>query len=195
MTLNMELHWRAWRREENKPTLTGEAGAGLLVVLTGNGKGKSTAAYGMAWRAMARNIHVGVVQFIGQGEPGAEAQTLGKHAYGEFKAFGAGCSWQSQQRNENKAQAVAAWAEVKRMLADTKYGMVICDDILPLLHEQWLSLDTVQRELKQRRRNVHVILTGRHAPHEIMDQADLVTEMRQVKYPQMATPAQAGIEF
>ena len=195
MTLNMELHWRAWRAEQNRPALTGEGGAGLLVVLTGHGKGKSTAAFGMAWRAVTRQIKVGVVQFMGGAHPSIELQTLGRQPLCEFKVFGVGGHQPHPLRAADKAQAIAAWLEVKRMLADPAIGMVICDDIFPLIHDQLLDLDVVLAELKRRRRDVHLILTGRHAPYELMDKADLVTNMRQMAYPPLTTPAQAGIEF
>ena len=195
MTSEFDLHWRTQRTMAGDPVLSGDRKTGLLVVLTGHGKGKSTAAYGMAWRAIARNMKVGVVQFIGSGQPCAELLTLGQQALCEFKVFGSGCDWTKQSQIDSRAQAVAAWVEAKRMMTDPALKMLILDDIHPMLYHQFLNLDTVMRKLNQRRADLHVVLTGRHAPYELRDHADLVTDMQPAKHPYPAVCAQAGIEF
>lgn len=170
---------------------------GLLAVFTGNGKGKSTAAFGMAWRAVMNKKKVGVVQFLGGSPKSAEFQSLGQHALCTFKIFGANCLWQSQVSQHEKPEAVAAWVEVKRMMADPGIAMIICDEINPLIQYQYLNLDTVIGVLKQRRPDLHIVFTGRSAPIELLDFADLVTEMREVKHPhtKYQLAAQPGIEF
>ena len=194
MTTEFNLHWRAWRAA-GEVRLSGEHATGLLVVLTGHGKGKSTAAFGMAWRAIARNMKVGVVQFMGSEQPCAELLTLGQQPLCEFKVFATSCDWESAARTATRAQAVAAWIEAKRMMADPAIKMIILDEVHPMLYHQFLNLDTVLRVLQQRRADLHVVLTGRHAPYELRDRADLVTEMKREKHPFPAIAPQAGIEF
>ena len=195
MTSAFDLHRRTQRVIEANPGLSGTRKAGLVIVLTGHGKGKSTAAFGMAWRAIARNMKVGVVQFIGSEQPCAEFLTLGQQPLCEFKVFGTGRDWERPARIESHAHALAAWLDAKRMMADPDLNMLILDDIHPMLHHQFLNLDTVLRALQRRRADLHVVLTGRHAPYELRDRADLVTDMQPAKHPYPAVCAQAGIEF
>ena len=195
MTSAFDLHRRTQRVIAANPALSGTRKTGLVIVLTGHGKGKSTAAFGMAWRAIARNMKVGVVQFIGSEPPCAELQTLGQQPLCEFKVFGTGCDWEKPARTESRAHALAAWLEAKRMMADPAIQLLILDEVHPMLHHQFLKLDTVLRALQRRSADLHVVLTGRHAPYELRDHADLVTDMQPAKHPYPAICAQAGIEF
>ena len=197
MKSDIELHQRMWRGDAEQPALPGEKSKGLLVVFTGNGKGKSTAAFGMGLRTVAQKKRLGVVQFLGGSTSSAEYLSLGNHSLCDFKIFGTDCSWQSKDRNLDMGNVAAAWAEAKRMIEDPSYSMVILDEVNLLLKHQYLNLDALIRVLRHRRPDLHVVLTGRYAPFELIDFADLVTEMRPMKHPFPAqkVAAQAGVEF
>ena len=198
MRTEMQFHLRRWCAEEQAhDTKRQPTPHGLLTVFTGPGKGKSTAAFGMAWRAIANNMKVGVVQFIGSAGQNAEISTLGQHPLCEFHVFGSGCLWNTERYAYDKAQMVAAWLAVRAMMDDPAYGLIICDEINPVIHHQYLNLDTLKRELKNRRPALHMVLTGRNAPFELQDLADLATDMQEIRHPfsgQKLTP-QAGVDY
>ncbi len=197
MRADIELHQRMWHGSSLSQEQQVDSSKGLLVVYTGAGKGKSTAAFGMGLRSLNRKMKVGVIQFLGGTTSSAEYQMLGQHPLCDFQIFGNDCSWQSKDRNADMVFVMNAWAEAKRMMADPSYHMVILDEINLLLKHQYLSLDALIRALKQRRPELHVVMTGRNAPFELLDFADMVTEMRAMKHPfdKQRAPAQAGIEF
>jgi len=171
---------------------------GLLIVHTGKGKGKTTAALGMVVRAIGHGKKVGVVQFV------KGAMTTGEKAvfdafpdHVEFKPMGEGFTWDTQDRARDIAVARAAWDEVKRMIADPSYDMVLADELNIVLRYDYLPLDEVLAVLAARPEMKHVIVTGRNAPDALIAVADLVTEMTLVKHPfrEQGVKAQAGIEF
>ncbi|VXC48495.1 Corrinoid adenosyltransferase [Sphingomonas sp. 8AM] len=170
---------------------------GLLIVHTGAGKGKSTAAFGMAVRAMGHGMKVGVVQFV------KGAMTTGEKAIFdafpeliEFRAMGEGFTWDTQDRARDVASARAAWDEVQRMLADPAIAMVIADELNIVLRYDYLPVDEVVAVATARAPMKHLVITGRNAPDALIAAADLVTEMTQVKHPFRAgVKAQAGVEF
>jgi cob(I)alamin adenosyltransferase len=171
---------------------------GLLIVHTGPGKGKTSAALGMAVRAIGHGMKVGVVQFV------KGAMTTGEKAVFdrfpelcEFKPMGEGFTWDTQDRARDVAVARTAWEEVKRMIADPSYKMVLADELNIVLRYDYLPLDEVLEALKARPEMTHVVVTGRNAPQELIDAADLVTEMTLVKHPfrEQGVKAQAGVEF
>jgi cob(I)alamin adenosyltransferase len=171
---------------------------GLLIVHTGKGKGKTTAALGMVVRAIGHGKKVGVVQFV------KGAMTTGEKAVFdafpdrvEFKPMGEGFTWNTQDRARDIAVAREAWNEVKRMIADPSYQMVLADELNIVLRYDYLPLDEVLDVLKSRPEMTHVIVTGRNAPDALVEAADLVTEMTLVKHPfrEQGVKAQAGIEF
>ncbi len=170
---------------------------GLLIVHTGAGKGKSTAAFGMAVRAMGHGMKVGVVQFV------KGAMTTGEKAIFdafpdliEFRAMGEGFTWDTQDRARDVAAARGAWDEVRRMLADPDIAMVIADELNIVLRYDYLPVDEVVAVATARAPMKHLVVTGRNAPPALLDAADLVTEMTQVKHPFRAgVKAQAGVEF
>ena len=170
---------------------------GLLIVHTGAGKGKSTAAFGMAVRAMGHGMKVGVVQFV------KGAMTTGEKAIFdafpeliEFRAMGDGFTWDTQDRAADGASARAAWDEVQRMLADPDIAMVIADELNIVLRYDYLPVDEVVAVATARAPMKHLVITGRNAPDALIAAADLVTEMTQVKHPFRAgVKAQAGVEF
>ena len=170
---------------------------GLLMVHTGKGKGKSTAAMGLAMRAIGHGMKVGIVQFIkGAWETGERDVLEAFPDLCEIKAMGEGFTWETQDRERDIAAAEAAWAAACEMMADSDYSMVILDELNIVLRYDYLDLDSVLKMLTSRRDGLHVVVTGRNAKDELIDAADLVTEMAQIKHPfRDGVKAQAGIEF
>jgi len=170
---------------------------GLLIVHTGKGKGKSTAAFGMVFRAIGHGMRVGVVQFVKGAWGTGERTVLEKFAdLVTVKVMGEGFTWETQDRDRDVARARAAWEEAKRMIADPGYRMVLLDELNIVLRYDYLPLAEVIEVLKARPAEKHVIVTGRNARDALIDIADLVTEMEQVKHPfRSGVKAQAGIEF
>lgn len=171
---------------------------GLLIVHTGKGKGKTTAALGMVLRAIGHGKKVGVVQFV------KGAMTTGEKVVFdafpdriEFKPMGEGFTWDTQDRARDMATARSAWDEVKRMIADPSYDMVLADELNIVLRYDYLPLDEVLEVLAARPAMTHVLVTGRNAPDALIEAADLVTEMTLIKHPfrEQGVKAQAGIEF
>ncbi|MGJ8479404.1 cob(I)yrinic acid a,c-diamide adenosyltransferase [Sphingobium yanoikuyae] len=170
---------------------------GLLIVHTGKGKGKTTAALGMVVRMIGHGRKVGVVQFV------KGAMTTGEKAVFdafpeqiEFKPMGEGFTWNTQDRSRDIALAREAWDEVKRMVADPDYAMVLADELNIVLRYDYLPLDEVLAVLTGRDEMKHVVVTGRNAPEALIEAADLVTEMTMIKHPfRSGVKAQAGIEY
>lgn len=171
------------------------AARGLLLVNTGNGKGKSTAAFGVALRAVGQGLTVCVIQFIkGKWKTGEleAARRLGL----EFLPMGKGFTWESKNIEEDKALMRQAWSLASEKILSGSYDLIILDEINYVLGYGYIAVDEVARTLQTRPRHVHVVLTGRNAPDEIIAIADCVTEMRDVKHPFRAgIPAQKGIDF
>jgi cob(I)alamin adenosyltransferase len=169
---------------------------GLLIVHTGKGKGKTSAALGMVVRAVGHGMKVGVVQFVKGAMQTGEAAVFERLGI-EFKPMGEGFTWDTQDRTRDIAAARAAWDEVKRMIADPSYAMVLADELNIVLRYDYLPLDEVLEVVNARPEMTHVIVTGRNAPEALIEAADLVTEMTLVKHPfrEQSVRAQAGIEF
>lgn len=170
---------------------------GLLIVHTGPGKGKSTAAFGLALRALGRGMRVGVVQFIkGAWETG---EAFAFERFGTqvtWRSMGEGFTWETQDRARDIAAASAAWSVVKEMMADESYGMLVLDELNIALRYDYLPLDEVVETFKNRRSNLHIVVTGRNAKPEMIEAADLVSEIGAVKHHFAAgVKAQSGIEF
>ena len=170
---------------------------GLLIVHTGTGKGKSTAAFGLALRMLGRGHRVGVVQFIKGAWHSAERDALA--AFGDqvsWHTMGEGFTWETQDRTRDIAAAERAWAKALELMADPTFGLVILDELNIALRYEYLDLHAVVAALRQRRPGLHVVVTGRNAKPELTEAADLVTEMTLVKHHFAAgVKAQAGIEF
>ena len=170
---------------------------GLLIVHTGKGKGKSTAAMGMAMRCVGHGMRVAIVQFVkGVWETG-ERDVLAKFPdQVTIRAMGEGFSWETQDRQRDLAAARQAWDAAKELMADPSYKMVILDELNIVLRYDNLPLDEVVETLRNKPRDLHVVVTGRNAKEALIDAADLVTEMEMIKHPFRAgVKAQAGIEF
>lgn len=170
---------------------------GLLIVHTGKGKGKSTAAMGMAMRCVGHGMRVAIVQFVkGVWETG-ERDVLAKFPdQVTIRAMGEGFSWETQDRQRDLAAARQAWDAAKELMADPSYKMVILDELNIVLRYDNLPLDEVVETLRNKPRDLHVVVTGRNAKEALIEAADLVTEMEMIKHPFRAgVKAQAGIEF
>ncbi len=169
---------------------------GLLIVHTGTGKGKSTAAFGMALRAVAHGFRVGVVQFVKGPWTSGEREVLKRFPEIEIHAMGEGFTWETQDRERDVRAARAAWAKAEALLADPGIRMVVLDELNIALRYEQLPLDEVLAALAARPADKHVVVTGRNAPQALIDAADLVTEMTLVKHPfRDGVKAQPGIEF
>ena len=170
---------------------------GLLIVHTGKGKGKSTAAFGMVFRAIGHGFPVGIVQFVKGAWGTGERDVLEKFPeLVTIKAMGEGFTWDTQDRQRDLAAARAAWEEAKRMIADPDLKMVLLDELNIVLRYDYLPLEEVLEVLRNKPRDLHVIVTGRNAKEELIEIADLVTEMTEIKHPfRSGVKAQAGVEF
>ena len=170
---------------------------GLLIVNTGKGKGKSTAAFGMVFRAIGHGFNVGIVQFVkGSWETGERDILENYPKQVTIKAMGEGFTWETQDRERDIASAKAAWEEAKVMIADPNIKMVLLDELNIVLRYDYLELAEVLDVLKDKPEDKHVIVTGRNAKDELIEIADLVTEMELIKHPfRSGVKAQAGIEF
>jgi cob(I)alamin adenosyltransferase len=170
---------------------------GLLIVQTGPGKGKSTAAFGLALRALGRGWRVGVVQFIkGAWSTG---ERLSFERFGEqmiWRTMGEGFTWETQDRQRDIAAAAAAWANALELMADPTIRLIVLDELNIALRYDYLPLAEVVAALGARRGDLHVVVTGRNAKTELIEAADLVTEMALVKHHFAAgVRAQEGIEY
>ena len=196
MKADIELHKRRLGSGGALPT-TSDTVHGLIVIFTGRGKGKSSAAFTMAQRAILQQIKVGVVQFFGGAVHSAEYRSLASNPLCDFQICCNQCSWHMKDHHHDRANVNHAWEQAMRMMDDPAYGMVIFDDIMLMIRNHYLDLSELMAALRRRRPDVHIVMTGRYAPIELTDFADLVTEMRDVKHPysKLALPPQAGIEF
>ena len=170
---------------------------GLLIVHTGKGKGKSTAAFGMVCRAIGHGMRVGVVQFVkGKWETGERVVLDRFPDQVSLHTMGEGFTWETQDRQRDIAAAAAAWDRAKALIADPAYGMVLLDELNIVLRYGYLPIEEVLAAFEARPPMTHVIVTGRNANDALIEQADLVTEMTMVKHPfRGGVKAQAGIEF
>ena len=170
---------------------------GLLIVHTGPGKGKSTAAFGLALRILGRGGKVGVVQFIKGAWHSAERDALSR--FGDQVAWhtmGEGFTWETQDLKRDVAAAERAWAKARELMADPAFALVILDELNIALRYDYLDLAAVVGALRERRDGLHVVVTGRNAKPDLTAAADLVTEMTLVKHHFAAgVKAQPGIEF
>lgn len=170
---------------------------GLLIVNTGPGKGKTTAALGMVCRAIGHGHRVAVIQFVkGALQTGEKVVFDAFPDQVEFRPMGEGFTWDTQDRARDIAVAREAWETVKARIADPEIDMVVADELNIVLRYDYLPTDEVVEALVNRPEGKHVIVTGRNAPQALIDAADLVTEMTVVKHPfRSGVKAQAGIEF
>ena len=181
--------------EERKANATREKG--LIIVHTGAGKGKTTAALGLVFRALGQGMKVGIVQFIKGAIPTGEAALAARLAPAlEMYTMGDGFTWNTQDREQDTASARRAWDRAVAMLRDPSFDLVILDELNVVIKHGYLPLDEALDELRRKREMLHVVVTGRNVRDELIDLADLVTEMKLVKHPyRSGIKAQKGIEF
>ncbi|HEX2447042.1 MAG TPA: cob(I)yrinic acid a,c-diamide adenosyltransferase [Methyloceanibacter sp.] len=188
----------AKRKEvQDKEVLGKTIEKGLLIVHTGTGKGKTTAAFGLALRMLGRGRRVGVVQFVKGAWHTAERDALLK--FGDlvsWHAMGEGFTWETQDRARDIAAAERAWEKARELIADPSFSLIVLDELNIALRYDYLDLKQVLDVLNARRPDLHVVVTGRNAKPELIAAADLVTEMTLVKHHFAAgVKAQEGIEF
>jgi cob(I)alamin adenosyltransferase len=171
---------------------------GLVIVNTGDGKGKTTAGLGIALRAWGHDMRVCVIQFLKNGNRrSGEARAAEKLGI-EWHALGDGYTWSSRDIEKSRSKALAAWQTAQEVIAGGRYDVVVLDEFTYLLHLGWLDTGEMVAWLRARKPPaLHVVITGRYAPQALVEAADLVTEMREVKHPysEQKLPAQPGIEY
>jgi cob(I)alamin adenosyltransferase len=197
--LNRRADEKSARRKEARDRMMAEKTIekGLLIVHTGKGKGKSTAAFGMVMRCIGHGMRVGIIQFIkGKWDTG-ERRVLEKFPeLCTIKALGEGFTWETQDRARDVAHARAAWEEGKAMMANPAIKLMLLDELNIALRYDYLPIEEIVEVLQARRPDLHVVVTGRNAKDELIAVADLVTEMALVKHPfRDGVKAQRGIEF
>jgi cob(I)alamin adenosyltransferase len=170
---------------------------GLLIVHTGKGKGKSTAAFGLVLRALGYDWPCGVVQFIKGAWNTGERKALARYAdLLSWHTMGEGFTWETQDRARDVAAAAAAWRKAQELMADPKIKLLVLDELNIALRYDYLPVADVVAALQARRLDLHIVVTGRNASPEMLEAADLVTEMSPVKHHFAAgVKAQEGIEF
>ena len=193
----MKMAKKKVAREKIMATKTDQKG--LIIVNTGKGKGKSTAGFGMIFRHIAHGMPCAVVQFIKGALETGERNLIEKH-FGElcqFHTLGEGFTWETQDRSRDVAMAEKAWEKAKELIRDERNSMVLLDEINIALRYDYIDVAEVVRFLKEEKPHMtHVVLTGRNAKEELIEAADLVTEMELVKHPfRSGIKAQVGVEF
>ena len=171
---------------------------GLIIINTGPGKGKTSAALGMVVRSLGHGFNVAIIQFIkGAWEPAEKRVFEQWNEQLIFHAMGEGFTWETQDRERDTEKAQAAWEKSLTYLRDSNYRVVLLDEINVALKLGYLDVETVIQGLAEKPQDSHVILTGRGAPTELIEVADLVTEMKLIKHPfrEQGVKAQPGIEF
>ncbi|MFC3190410.1 cob(I)yrinic acid a,c-diamide adenosyltransferase [Pseudocitrobacter faecalis] len=168
---------------------------GIVMVFTGNGKGKTTAAFGTATRAVGHGKKVGVIQFIKGTWPNGERNLLEPHGV-EFQVMATGFTWNTQDRESDTAACMDVWQHAKRMLADTSLDLVVLDELTYMVAYDYLPLEEVLSALRQRPTHQSVIITGRGCHRDITEMADTVSELRPVKHAfDAGIKAQIGIDY
>lgn len=169
---------------------------GVIVINTGNGKGKSSSGFGMVARALGHGMKVGVVQFIKSGKSTGEESFFRRFPEVDYHVMGEGFTWETQDRQRDIEAANAAWQKVKAMLNDPAYDLILLDELNIALKYQYIDINNVIDSLQNRPAMQHIIITGRAAKAELIEIADTVTEMREVKHAfKSGIRMQKGIEY
>ena len=170
---------------------------GVIVITTGNGKGKSSSGFGMVARALGHGMKVGIVQFIkGAMSTGEESFFRRFPDEVEYHVMGDGFTWNTQDREQDVNTATLAWEKAKRMLNDASYDLILLDELNIVLKYQYLPIEDVIKDLQSRPEMQHVVITGRAAKDELIEIADTVTEMKDVKHAfRSGIKAQKGVEL
>lgn len=194
-----ERHRRRMRRKKevvDAKIAAATADRGVLLVLTGNGKGKSSSAFGMVARALGHGMRVGIIQFIKGAYSTGEEAFFRRFAEVEYHVMGDGFTWETQDRERDMRAARAAWEQARRFLADPAFHLVVLDEINIALKHHYLPLAEVLEALRARPIHQHAVVTGRGASPALIDIADTVTEMNPIKHAfEAGVCAQKGIEL
>jgi len=183
-------------KAEGKDARSGKKTVGLVIVNTGKGKGKTTAALGMLLRVWGWGMKVVMLQFIKSSKANWGEHRAARRMGVEILSLGTGFSWKDKDTQTGKYRATKLWDLAKEKISSGEYDMVILDELSYPFKYGWLSLEEVLEVLRNRPKGLHVVITGRDVPQECIDFADLVTEMREVKHPfWKGVKAQPGIEF
>ncbi len=203
MSEEKDINERHRERMERKKTVVDEKirqaqrEVGVLVITTGNGKGKSSSGFGMVMRALGHGMKVGVVQFIKGAMSTGEEKFLRRFPDEvQFHAMGEGYTWETQNRERDMEKAEAAWQQALRFLNDPAIGLVLLDELNIALKYRYLDVERVIADLRSRPPMQHVVVTGRAAPQALIDIADTVSEMQEIKHAfKNGIAAQAGVEW
>ncbi|HEX77824.1 MAG TPA: cob(I)yrinic acid a,c-diamide adenosyltransferase [Dehalococcoidia bacterium] len=169
---------------------------GLVIINTGKGKGKTTAALGLLLRAWGRDMRVAVLQFMKSSTANYGEHRAARRMGIEILARGTGFAWQTRDTDRDRSLAGELWSLAREKIASGAYHMVILDELSYPVRYGWIPVDTVLEVLRNRPNWVHVVITGRDVPQELIDLADVVTEMKEIKHPlHEGIKAQPGIEF
>ena len=172
------------------------AAESLVVVLTGDGKGKSSSAFGMVMRAVARGWRVAVVQFIKSGDWPAGEQKICEQLGVQWLSLGAGFTWDSNDLEHDKSLARSAWSTAAELIDGGQYDLVVLDEITYLPTWKWIDVDSITSTISQRPSHVNVVCTGRDAPQELVDLSDTVTSMTNIKHAyDSGIAAKRGIDY
>ena len=168
----------------------------LVLVNTGDGKGKSSAAFGVVLRALARDWRVAVVQFLKSGGWNTGEEKIGRQLGVDWFALGEGFTWESDDLTQDQAVALEAWRQAKRLIESDEYRLVVLDEITYPLNWGWIDADEVLQTIRERPPKVNIVATGRDAPAPLIELADTVTEMRSIKHAyQRGIAAKKGIDY
>lgn len=197
-----ELQERHKKRMQKKKTVI-DAGIkradrdqGLLLILTGNGKGKSSSAFGMVARALGHGMSAGVAQFIKGRDDTGEDKFFRQHAAVQWHRLGEGFTWETQNLERDRETARRGWQVAQKMLQDTSIDVVVLDELTYVIQYGWLDIETVLEDLNARPNMQHVIVTGRAAPKLLLEAADTVSDLKDVKHAYRAgVRAQTGIDL
>jgi cob(I)alamin adenosyltransferase len=181
---------------QRPPREPGPRQRSLVLVNTGEGKGKSTAAFGVVMRAVARDWRVCVIQFIKSGKWKVGEEAVGRRLGVEWLKGGDGFTWESPDLDESRGRAIAAWALAAAAIAGGEYQLVVLDEITYPITYGWIELDEVISAIRDRPEHVNIVATGRNAPEALIELADTVTEMTKVKHAyDRGITARRGIDF
>jgi cob(I)alamin adenosyltransferase len=194
-----ERHRRRMQRKKevvDQKIASATADRGVFVLNTGNGKGKSSSAFGMVARSLGHGMQVAVVQFIKGSFSTGEEAFFRRFPDVSYHVMGEGFTWETQDRERDMRAASAAWEKAKQFLRDSTYPLVVLDELNIALKHKYVPLPDVVAAISTRPRQQHVVVTGRGAPNELIELADTVTEMREIKHAFGAgVRAQKGIEL
>ena len=191
-----EARMRAKKEAIDRKVAEATESRGIVIVLTGDGKGKSSSAFGTLARAIGHGYQGGVVQFIKGTWDSGDHRFFGEHPSVEYHVMGTGFTWETRDREKDRQAAVAAWEHAERLLEDASLKLVVLDELTYVIRYGHLDVQRVVEAIEFRPRNQSIILTGRDAQDELLELADTVSEVTKVKHAfEQGIKAQPGIEF